>query len=218
MEFFDPKLTFDPQKPFYSPVVAYAVQVHGLLDLATRGLREEWEKFRSRHQKSRLSSLEMEKMLCDEIREGYSEHIKAVLQSQSAPIIGVQRLGSRLREGVKVDTVRLANEIFQKHQDPIEAYNKMTSGVLLIVSWEVTKSDHSQDPLWEFHRHCRNAAAHNGDFNFRHGEPKRPAKWGALEILHTLQDTPIFSNSSGRGFIGPGDVLYLLADIEAKFY
>ncbi|MDQ7838932.1 MAG: hypothetical protein RDU59_10645 [Thermodesulfobacteriota bacterium] len=218
MDFFDPKLTFDPQKPFYGLVVAYVAQVHGLLDLVSRGLREEWEKLRGRHQNSRLSSLEMEKMLSDGIREGYRDHIQAVLRSQSAPIIGVQRLVSRLREGVKVDTVRLANEIFSKHQYPVETYNKMTAGALLIVSWEVTKSDHSQDPLWEFHRHCRNAAAHNGNFNFQHGEPKRPAKWGALEIVLTLQDTPIFPNSSGRGFIGPGDVLYLLADIEAKFY
>jgi len=192
--------------------------VHGLLDLLSRGLREEWKKFIDEHQNRGFSAIDMEKMLCDRIREGYSEHIKAVLSSQSAPIIGVQRLGSRLRDGIKVETVNLANEIFSNYQNPIEAFNKMAVGSLLIVSWEVTKPDHSQDPLWEFHRHCRNAAAHNGNFNFLHGEPKRPAKWRSFEIVPNLQGRPIFPNSSGGGFISPGDVLYLLADIEARFY
>ena len=43
---------------------------------------------------------------------------------------------------------------------------------------------HHQGPLWEFLRHCRNAASHGGSFNFVNGEPRWPAHWGSL---HTLQ-------------------------------
>ena len=40
MDFLDPEITFDPNKPFYGLVVAYLVQFHGLLDLAARSVSE----------------------------------------------------------------------------------------------------------------------------------------------------------------------------------
>jgi hypothetical protein len=81
----------------------------------------------------------------------------------------------------------------------------------------ITRGFHTHDPLWEFLRHCRNAAAHKGFFNFMHGGPKRPAKWRGLEIVSSLQSTPLFNDPQVSGFLGIGDALHLLSDVEQTF-
>jgi len=218
MNFLEPQLQFDPQKPFHALVVAYAAQVHGILDLTARGIRDEFQKVVSQHQQERLSREELIEMVCKGLKEGYADHVRAVLHSESTPLAGVQRLGSVFDQGPKIDTLLLACEIFSKYQEPLDVFSRLSAGSLLIMSWELTQADHSRDPLWEFLRHCRNAAAHKGYFNFTKNEPSRPAKWRTLEIVNTLQGTPLFWDSQKRGFMGPGDALYLLADIERKFY
>lgn len=213
----EPQLLFDPLKPFHALVVAYLAQVHGVLDLASRGIRDAFKKDVDRPRPANLSIEKMIEMLCNGTKEGYEDHTRAVLRTESAPLMGVQRLGSVFDRGPKVDTLLLAREIFHNFHDPITVFNRLSTGSLLIMSWELTYADHNKDPLWEFLRHCRNAAAHKGHFNFKNNEPKRPAQWRTLEIVNTLHGSPLFFDGK-TGFMGPGDVLYLLADIEKKLY
>ena len=217
MNFLEPKIEFDPQKPFYALVVSYAAQVHGILDLTARGIREEFNLVLAQHQEKGIPTDEMIERLCGGILEGYADHVRAVLRSESTPFAGVQRLHSHVDQGLKVDTSILSRELFSQYQDPVAVFNRLSAGSLLIMSWELTKANHKKDPLWEFLRHCRNAAAHKGYFNFMKNEPKRPASWRALEIKTALQGTPLFWDGRKSGFLGPGDVIYLLADIEKKF-
>ena len=218
MDFLEPHIEFSPDKPFHRLVVAYAAQVHGMLDLAARGMREEWERFKAGHG-AVLSDDELTQRVCTGIAEGYADHVRAVLESESSPLPGVQRFGAEDGPSVRVDTAKLARTLLQKNQDPITAFAVMSAGSLLILAWESTLDDHSKAPLWEFLRHCRNAAAHKGGrFNFLYDEPKSPARWRSLTIVPKLQGTPLFWNSDQNGLIGPGDALHLLGDIEKEFY
>jgi len=219
MDFLEPAIEFDPAKPFYGLVVAYAAQVHGLLDLASRGLRLEWKTMRTRHKGVGLPEDQMVQMQCAGVKDGYDEHVRAVLKSESGALLGVQRLGTILGNGVKVDTERLAATVFHQHGNPVPACAVMSACSLIILAWESTLDEHSYDPLWEFLRHCRNASAHKGGrFNFKYGEPRRLARWRSVQIDSNLQGTPLFWDSQQEGLIGPGDALYLLADIEKQFY
>jgi hypothetical protein len=94
---------------------------------------------------------------------------------------------------------------------------------LLILAHETTAGHHTHDPLWEFLRHCRNAAAHGGRFELRHGEPKRPATWRNLTITTGLAGTRLIdgprrptsaADDVEKGLLAVGDVVPLLWDIE----
>jgi hypothetical protein len=76
------------------------------------------------------------------------------------------------------------------------------------------KTLHTTDPIWEFLRHCRNAAAHKGRFNLVRGEPRRLATWRSKTTAPGLNGTLLFTDGKLPGFLGPGDVLYLLSDLE----
>lgn len=218
MEFLKPKINFAPQKPFHGLVVAYLAQVHGLLDLFTRGLREGWMHFKSTQKSPLPPEDELIEVFCTGVTNDYSDQIRSVLKSESGALIGVQRLGSIFNDGIKVDTQKLSQELFNEYKKPVSAFATMSAGSLLILAWESTLEFHTKDPLWEFLRHCRNASAHNsGRFNFLYDEPKRKAQWRSQKIVPNLQGTKLFKDIDAQGFINPGDALYLLADIEQKF-
>ena len=77
------------------------------------------------------------------------------------------------------------------------------AGALLIVAYESTKQFHDRGELWEFLRHCRNAAAHNGRFHFRRNEPRYEAKWSSLDVTKPLQGTPLFPQRHQPGAARP---------------
>jgi hypothetical protein len=99
--------------------------------------------------------------------------------------------------------------------DALESLRPRAAGGLLIQAYEASRlwSDHS--PLWEFFRHCRNGAAHNGRFRFVGNEPIRPAEWRTFRIERALNGTPVFAGPDGRGLLEPGDCLAFLSDVEA---
>ncbi|MCH8012263.1 MAG: hypothetical protein IIA61_10015 [Candidatus Marinimicrobia bacterium] len=214
MNFIEPHIEFDTKKPFYSIVVAYAAQVHGLLDLSARGMRNLFIKAESNLQQDVEEANEKIKEFCEGINDGYKEHVQAVLQSKSSPIVGVQRLGSVFDKGPKVNTSLLASAIISDPKVSMNFFGSLSAGALLIMAWELTGADHNHEPLWEFLRHCRNAAAHKGHFNLMRNEPRRLAQWRSLKIDKSLHGTLLFWDNQKRGFLGPGDAIYLLLDIE----
>ena len=209
MSIFDPPLPFDPTKPFYPLVVSYVVQVHGFIELASRGLVSKLEN---------VSQEEIERYISLEPDEKVREALKAAYRGGKTGLFGKQQLESKVTgQGVNINVELLANELFDNYEAPLGYFNRMTAGALLILAGEITHSYHTHDPLWEFLRHCRNAAGHKGFFNFLHGEPRRPAKWRRLEIRSSLQGQPLFFDPPIPGFIGSGDTLYLLWDIEQAY-
>jgi hypothetical protein len=209
MKALEPALHFDPSKPFYGIVLGYLTQVHGFIEICSRGIL------------SRLQRDPREKVELWLKRES-SELVKEFLRSALAgggvtPLFGQQQLASNTAKEIRVNIEDLAKEVLPNYNEGIKYFNRASAGGVLILAWEVTNNHHSHHDLWEFLRHCRHAAAHRGHFHFLHGEPKRPARWRSLEIVPALQGQPLFTDPPVDGFIGTGDVLHLLADIEAAF-
>lgn len=119
---------------------------------------------------------------------------------------------------IDVDVREMATEIAGNANYLASSLMK-SAGNLLIVAHEICKDKpwHDTGPLWEFLRHCRNAAAHGGSFALRHGEPKRAAIWGHLQITPGMQGTSLFKGVDPNGFLSPGDPIRLLWDIEQAY-
>jgi hypothetical protein len=72
-------------------------------------------------------------------------------------------------------------------------------------------------PLWEFLRHCRNAAAHNGKFYFKKGQPDKPAEWASIKLEASMHDLSLFDLPKVKGLLSVGDPIALLWDIEQAY-
>ena len=130
------------------------------------------------------------------------------------PLIGRLALRSEVENTtIDVDADELAAELFENHHYLL-TWALRTAGMLLVSAWETTKAFSDQSPMWEFLRHCRNAASHGGRFDLLHGEPLRPASWRSLVVTPSLQGSPLFQEYVGLGLLSPGDTLRLLWDIE----
>jgi hypothetical protein len=204
--FLTPSLVFDKSKPFYSLVVSALAQFHGLIELTSRGL----------YVRLKNNPGERKDFENHEPPGPIRETVKALLAGGTTVLFGTQKhLAPLAGQTIKVDVNDLGRVIIEDHKPAHEYFDRMSAGSLLILAWELTEPSHTHDPLWEFLRHCRNAAAHRGSFNLLHGEPKRSAKWRGAQIVPSLQGSPLFADPPAPGFMGPGDVLYLLADVEA---
>ncbi len=137
--------------------------------------------------------------------------------SSVTALLGDASPASLVDQAVTVDVAKLALSVFSDSEPAIRNFNLQSAGALAILAWEHTESIHTHEPIWEFLRHLRNAAAHGGRFHFVNKEPRRPAVWRTKAIDRSLQGTAIFAAPLNAGFLGPGDVLYLLADIDAQF-
>lgn len=211
MLFLDPHLSFDVNKPFYPLVTAYVVQVHGFIEMASRGLILKLKEAGPEGVQQALAYQGLKE-------NGFDETVENLSKSGTTALLAKQELESKvLTTRIKVDLDILANEVFHNNGEPMSYFNRMSAGSLIILAYELTESFHTHDPLWEFLRHCRNAAAHKGYFNFKGNQPNRPAKWRTLEIEPSLQGKPLFYDPPTPGFLGIGDTLYLLWDIEQRF-
>jgi hypothetical protein len=97
-----------------------------------------------------------------------------------------------------------------RHIDQTQ-YIKSCCCMLANIAYESVKDDNDRSPEFEFLRHIRNAGSHRNKFHFSPKEPTSPASWGGATIEHRLNGTECFGT-----FIGTGDILYLLKDIETK--
>jgi hypothetical protein len=123
---------------------------------------------------------------------------------------------SQTAKDIKLDIPELPETIFMEHDAAIRYFNRMSAGSLLILADDLVMK-HRGDPIVQFLHHCRNAAAHNGVFTFKRGKKYGPAEWRTLKIVRTMHRDPLFADPPKPGFLGIGDAVYLLADIEKKF-
>jgi hypothetical protein len=196
---------FDRSKPFYPLVVQYTVQLLGFRGLAARALAG-----------GRAGGLTVAAVT------GLGESFYPATPAEAAELaklLGPLELASSVQtDRVLLNAEEIANEI-AANVKYLSRYLLLAAGNVLVLAHELCKDKpaHDQSLLWEFLRHCRNAAAHGGLFNLHGGEPYRPARWRTLEILPGLQGSPLFVGEDGRGLLRPADPVLLLWDIEQAY-
>ena len=118
--------------------------------------------------------------------------------------------------------VKLGDVAYDVMIDPLYeiGFLMRSAGSLLILAYEKCPDELAgAQPLWQFLRHCRNAAAHDGLFDIKppKKKPLPPAVWGRFRIELALNDTPLFKDGMGPGMLSPGDPIRLLWDIEQAY-
>ena len=213
---------FDIDKPFYPLIMNYLILLIGLKNLAARGCIKETAKPFGINANLNLSDLasNIEKKFPfsgagkEDLKENFIEASNSLLK-----LLGQLELKSEyMGKYINYEIDEIANELLHNAHYLIKFLTD-SAGILLILAHEFNKHKpwHDNGPLWEFLRHCMNAAAHGGIFTFKGQEPKRPADWGHFRIDRTLQGTRLFKDDKGCGLLSPGDPIRLLWDIEQSY-
>lgn len=197
---------FDRSKEFYPLVVTFIHSVHGSFELVSR-------KIVDLVASGKLTETTLNKVA-----------LKGFIGSQKTPLIGKFALRSDFQNNfIKIDIDEIATDAFYNLGYLIEAGLEFSAARMLLISAYEIKKDEIKgkgletDELWQFFRHCRNAAAHNGRFYFKKDEPKFKNKWGNFEIVSDMAGTKLFRDEK-EGFVSSGDIVRLLWDIEQKFF
>jgi len=199
---------FDRSKPFYPLVMNYLVQLLGFKELAILGITGPRELRELVDKVPALKGISLDK----------DEQVKKVVNDLSK-IAGPLQLRSEFQDNtIDVDVHEMATEIAGNANYLLRSFMK-SAGSLLIIAHEISKDNpwHDHGPLWEFLRHCRNAAAHGGSFNLLRREPKRPATWGSFQITACMRGASLFKGVDPNGILSPGDPIRLLWDIEQAY-
>ena len=193
---------FDRSKPFYPLVMLYLVQLFGFKDMALRGI---------------VGSPTIEELL-SRLQRKFGD-TDDDLRAKVTKVAGPLELRSEYQgDTIKVDADVIAQDL-ATNIGYLASYMMRSAGSLLILAYEATKDQPCRDdgPLWEFLRHCRNAAAHGGRFSLLRAEPRKRAVWGSLEITRQSNGMLLFKNDQGSGLLSPGDPIRLLWDIEQAY-
>jgi hypothetical protein len=197
---------FDRDKPFYPLVVGYVCQLIGCRELGVRGI---FGSASINDIKASLTGIGAPTFTWSKEKLD-SLHIDLNMQ------LGPMKLHSNfLGDSITVDIDVVANEITSVIGCLADQMIKAAENIF-VLAHECSKDKpwHDQGPLWEFLRHCRNAADHGGRFHFPNDEPQRPAHWGRFEITRSLEATALFNASDETGLLSLGDPIHLLWDIE----
>jgi hypothetical protein len=94
----------------------------------------------------------------------------------------------------------------------IHEYVNVTVKLKIIEIYELIQEFgyYNTSPEFEFLRHIRNAMGHGYKFNFKYGEPKRPASFNGIVIEQSLNGRSVLDE-----FILPGDILDLINYIKS---
>lgn len=199
---------FDRARPFYPLVMSYIASLHGLLELLARGTRGMLDKkLPPGHKEAFFEGLD----------EKTRMRVRGLLEGSFTPMLGELQLKCIYGgEPVKPDLSEFASDLTENHGYLLESGIAKTSAyATLVLAYELVKQSRTKDPIWEFFRHVRNAAAHGGRFNFQGAEPSRPASWRSAVVERSLQGTPLIRGAAGTpGFLWLGDPIVLLWDVE----
>jgi hypothetical protein len=123
--------------------------------------------------------------------------------------------GGRVESHLRIDTEQVAKLVQSDLLNSGPVVDALC-GMTLISCYVAVEDRNDQSPIFEFLRHCRNAAAHGNRFHFNCIEPRRPAQWRMVELDHTrhgnlnpMQDVELCSKT-----LAPADVLALLIDVD----
>jgi hypothetical protein len=226
---------FDKTKPFFPLVMNFAVQMIGFKETMTMAdiliIRTLTKKIVDA---SHLEAVPFQLTVSPHVTlDGYdlaypfrNEFREMLVQNPNLPldrllthtapfeIVGPRPLKCLTQEdGLEFSAEEIASVYLAGPENQVKA-SGVSSGSLLIAAYQSAKSMSDRGPIWEFFRHCRNAAAHGGRFNFTPAEPSRPATWRTLSVHRRLQGTPLFDILGEKGLIALGDSVLLLWEIE----
>jgi hypothetical protein len=99
--------------------------------------------------------------------------------------------------------------------------------MIILSAWEqIACLGLPNGPVIEFFRHIRNAAAHNGKFEFHKkvlnkvtGELIKPAEWNTFKITAGLQGKQLIAlnKHDNNCFMDQGDIIEFLLDFETHY-
>jgi hypothetical protein len=188
---------FDRSKPFYPIVMGYLLQLHAIKEIAALGAL------------GSVRTWDIQKL-------GGNSAEQSTLQAQLNTLLGpLELMVSGEAERLTVPIQPLAKEFVENHAFLIK-HQVQAALNALVMAHEVTKGKpyRTADKVWEFLRHCRNAAAHNGRWSFLNGEPRRPAEWKGIAVHSGLQGFALLRGEDGIGSLCVGDPIALLWELE----
>jgi hypothetical protein len=196
---------FDRGKPFYPLVIVYTIGLHGLKELALRGLLD------MTHEQGLTPTLDQ---LLDSVTTGNTEFDAGIRKLREPLSLALASDGARIPGGVGLT----AREIAENHRAILPAMMPALGSILMLAN-EIVKQQLRgvHDPVLEFLFHARKPVAHGGRWHFQNGQPKAPASWRGLSVSPSLEGSDLFRGPSGAGMLGPGDPIRLLRDIEQKY-
>ena len=198
---------FNRAKIFYPFVVNYMATQHGILDLLSRGIVRDIQK---------LGEITEEKK--EALQQLHGDKILNFIESPYlTPQLGKIKLKTIFNDGgIEVDINEISDD-FLKNYNYLLPFQLKAAGSLIVMAYELTRKDYDdQSEIWNFLYHCRNGAAHGGDFPALK-KSRFPAKWRGIEITQEHQETPLFHMPDKPGLLSYGDPLTLLWDIEMKY-
>jgi len=194
---YEMRYLFDRAKPFYPIVMAYLIQLHALKEIPALGV---------------LGSVRAWNLEQLPGTEAEHEELRVSIDKLLSPL-SLVTTGDHNRLDIPIDFV--AKE-FVNNLNYLIGHQILAALNVLVMAHEITKDQPYRvpDERWEFLRHCRNAAAHNGNWYFLNGEPRRPAKWRGIDLDPAMNGQPLLKGPDGNGSLNLGDPIALLWDIE----
>jgi hypothetical protein len=175
-----PEDHFDRSKPFYPLIVVYTAALHGLTGLMARGVME------IAHDISGTPTFDQ---VLNEISTG-DDKLDEGLRKLRGPLdLRAECIGRTIPSQV----IPMAREIVENHP-ALLPWLMPTLGSVLLLTHEIVKQQllGLHDPILEFLRHTRNAVGHNGCWEFRNGEPRRPAVWRGFTLDASMHGDRLF--------------------------
>ena len=177
--------------------MAYLIQLHAIKEISALGVLGSVRTWKS----EQLPGTEAER-----------EELRVSIDKLLSPL-SLATTGDHNRLDVPIDFV--AKE-FVNNLNYLVSHQVLAALNALVMAHEITKNQPYRVPneKWEFLRHCRNAAAHNGNWAFLNGEPRRPARWRSIDLDPAMDGQPLLKGTDGKGFLNLGDPIALLWDLE----
>ncbi|HEX6477242.1 MAG TPA: hypothetical protein VF043_00250 [Ktedonobacteraceae bacterium] len=201
---------FQRNSPFYPMVLNYQVLLLAIKEFGAAGVALLLKD---------LPVAEYQEVLADARTKGNAElveRLKAVSIEELYPELFL--VSEFEDQRVRIDAFATMRELRENIDYLVDDLKLSAASTLLVNAYEVTVKFHNTEPLWEFLRHCRNAAAHGGRFTFRDGQPKCPAIWGRYTLSRAVHEgMPLIAYKGIAGLFAPGDPLRLLWDIEQRY-
>lgn len=201
---------FDEDGIFRPLIAGYLAELHGHLELAARHAIEDMD-----FTAEQLTTAIGDHWDDEKIDRFNAEHTTPLIRPLQ-PVIEVED------DSIHVGRDNLRQAFSEVARGELHSVSTKSAGSLLVMACERIKpyyedNDISSGPILQFLRHCRNGVAHGGEFSFLGDEPKSKAKWRGTDIESDMQGEKIFVDGSGEGYLGLGDPILLLHDIEDEY-
>lgn len=201
----------DIKKSTFSPLIQnYLNSVHAIIELSSRLLVNDLNEIQKNGEAAVNAFL-------SELASGPDYKEELLNNHNVTPLMGEQILAFPNGQKIVIDPIQLARYLLHNQERMIENNFRQVE-YMIITAYALTEGKYrNNDPLWQFFRHVRNAAAHGGKFNLQRNQPDKPAEWGEKRIERGLNGKRLVSSVGQEGFLETGEIILLLLSVEEKF-